>query len=88
MSRLKSFKLAVCAALCWLGVGVTPLANAASYRLTDLGTLGGSASYAFGINDVGQVVGRSSITGNRELHATLWNGGITTDLGTLGVCRT
>jgi probable HAF family extracellular repeat protein len=39
--------------------------------LTDLGTLGGSFSQAFGINPSGQVVG-FSVTAANETHATLW----------------
>ena len=52
--------------------------------VTDLGTLGGTSSYANGINDSGQVVGISNIHSNMETHATLWSNGTVTDLGTLG----
>lgn len=54
-------------------------ANAATYAYTDLGTLGGTSSYARGINDVGQIVGESHITGD-ILHSTLWNGATAIDL--------
>ncbi len=50
----------------------------------DLGTLGGSNSYANAINDSSQVVGYSNTTGNAATHATLWNGTTMIDLGTLG----
>jgi uncharacterized membrane protein YdfJ with MMPL/SSD domain len=59
-----------CAALILLGVGVTPLANAA-YTFTDLGTLGGSSSSANGINNAGQVVG---YVWNGATSATIWKG--------------
>jgi probable HAF family extracellular repeat protein len=52
---------------------VAHLASAsAQLSITDLGTLGGTFSLAFGINDRGQVVGYSSIAGDAELHAALW----------------
>lgn len=51
---------------------------------TNLGTLGGSTSIAWGINDSGVVAGYASTTGNAAIHATVWNGNIATDLGTLG----
>jgi probable HAF family extracellular repeat protein len=49
--------------------------------ITDLGTLGGSASYAYGINPAGQVVGESWTMGDRVAHAFLWEKGVMTDLG-------
>src|SRR5262249_21296630 len=53
------------------------------YALTDLGTLGGSASAAAAINDVGQIAG-SAQTADQVYHAFLWANGTMTDLGTLG----
>jgi probable HAF family extracellular repeat protein len=50
--------------------------------MNDLGTLGGSASYAWGINNDGQVVGYA-VTANGLSHAFLYNGTMN-DLGTLG----
>ena len=54
------------------------------YTLTDLGTLGGTFSQAFGVNDKGWVVGFSTTEGDVGLHAFLWRDGVMTDLGTLG----
>jgi probable HAF family extracellular repeat protein len=44
---------------------------AVTYKVTDLGTLGGTWSYAFGINELGHVVGMSP-TASGEVHAFLW----------------
>jgi probable HAF family extracellular repeat protein len=54
---------------------------------TDLGTLvGGFNSFAYGINNPGQVVGKLDLMvgGNLVEHAVIWNEGVPADLGTLG----
>lgn len=59
-------------------------ASATTYKFTDLGTLGGSNSFAYAVNNAGQVAGWASIAGNAEKHATRWNGSTATDLGAPG----
>jgi len=49
-----------------------------------LGTLGGSSSYATGINDAGRVVGYSDLTGDTSSNAFAYSAGVMTNLGTLG----
>ena len=55
-----------------------------TYTFTDLGTLGGTTSKALGVNNCGQVVGESSLTGTSPTHPFLWRDGVMIDLGTLG----
>jgi probable HAF family extracellular repeat protein len=50
----------------------------------DLGTLGGTESVGWGINDSGQVTGWSQTTGDAAFHAFLYDGTTMKDLGTLG----
>ena len=56
--------------------------------MADLGTLGGISSFAWGMNDNGQVVGASNWkageSGWDKSHAFLWENGVMIDLGTLG----
>lgn len=65
------------------GFALSAKADSPSYSFTDLGTLGGIASYANAINSSGQVVGYSW-TADRTVRATLWNGTTAVDLGALG----
>ena len=82
---LRHFLLGLMAALVIaLGLSIFTATTAVTwfyYSITDLGTLGGSSSYALSINDVGQIVGTSqTISGNSQ--AFLWQGGVMTDIGT------
>jgi probable HAF family extracellular repeat protein len=52
--------------------------------VTDLGTLGGTESQAFAINERGAVVGYSQVAGNASIHPFLYEAGTMYDLGTLG----
>ncbi len=54
------------------------------YQVTDLGTLGGSLSQAYGINNAGQVTGYSYTTNDNSQHAFLYSNGAMSDLGSLG----
>jgi probable HAF family extracellular repeat protein len=61
-------------------------------RMIDLGTLGGTLAYvgmfnggsSAGLNNRGQVIGTSNLAGDLIHHPYLWDGGVLTDLGTLG----
>jgi probable HAF family extracellular repeat protein len=86
MRRLLLFVMALAAGLL-VAVGVpgdSPAGSGqAGWVIRDLGTLGGKASYAYAINDRGQVVGESE-TASGVMHAFLWQSGEMTDLGALG----
>jgi probable HAF family extracellular repeat protein len=52
---------------------------------TALGNLGGGRSVAFGLDDLGRVVGWSHLDASaQDYHPFLWASGVMTDLGTLG----
>lgn len=47
------------------------------YTIADLGTLGGTESFAYAVNDRGDVVGVSRLSGDSGLHAFLYSSGCT-----------
>jgi probable HAF family extracellular repeat protein len=55
-----------------------------SYTITNLGSLGGTASVPVEVNNHGEVVGYSFTANNAAAHAFLYSHGRMTDLGTLG----
>lgn len=63
------------------GPGSKPVAR---YTVTDLGTLGGTQSFAYAINNSGQIVGQSRLpvlpSGTTPIHAFLYRKGTLTDL--------
>jgi len=54
------------------------------YQERDLGTLGGTVTDVWDVNERGEAVGSSSTAGGLSSHAYLWVDGAMTDLGTLG----
>src|SRR5579884_571051 len=53
----------------------------------DLGTLGGSSSYAYAINASGAIVGESLVKGDATFHAFIYQNGRMSDLGTIAGYR-
>ncbi len=78
------YPAALFAVASFLTMAVPAAFSQTMYTVTGLGTLGGSSSFACGINNNGQVVGWSTTAGNSAIHAFLYSGGAMTDLGTLG----
>ncbi len=57
---------------------------APSYNIIDLGTLGGSSSWATAINNSGQVAGASAYSLSYSQHGFLYSSGTMMDMGTFG----
>jgi probable HAF family extracellular repeat protein len=53
-------------------------------KMVDLGSLGGTVSWATGLNNRGQVIGAMTVAGDTGWHPFLWSHGKLEDLGTLG----
>ncbi len=81
LNRRTAVVVFCCVLLCGAG-----RVSAGYYVATNLGTLGGTTSNAYNINDHGQVVGRST-NGDGYFRAFLYDGGVMQDLGTLGGLR-
>lgn len=76
MNFSKTFCLpAVFAGLATLGCTVS------YYQLTDIGSLGGDYSWGQSMNNSGQVVGWSPLSGENNIHAFLYSTGQMTDIG-------
>ena len=94
ITRSSTIQSLVLAVTLGIGLGFTSPVSAQAHayivaynakELTDLGTLGGSDSAAFGINEAVRVVGWSNTAaGDRRAFTTGPNGLGMTDLGTLG----
>lgn len=54
-------------------------------HVLDLGTLGGSGSSATGLNNRGQIIGSSLVSGDAATHAFLYTHGHMLDLATVGI---
>jgi probable HAF family extracellular repeat protein len=53
-------------------------------NMTDLPGLGGTLTFANGINNCAQVIGQSNLPGDLTFHPVLWDRGRVIDLGTFG----
>jgi probable HAF family extracellular repeat protein len=76
-------RLAAALAVAAAGLVLAAPAGAASYRVIDLGTLGGATSAANDINESGAIVGWAR-TASGRVHAVIWRNGQMADIGTLG----
>jgi len=88
---MKSKVFTCIAALAVLAALAAPIGAAAQgdkgnsrYEVTNLGTLGGTQSSAYGINNRGWVNGAANLPGDQNEHAFLWQEGTMFDLGTAG----
>jgi len=67
MRKLTLIVIAICTV--WTGAW----AGQVKYTVTDLGSLGGTTSYAYGINNSGQVVGEA-MTSSGDYYAFVYSG--------------
>ena len=65
------------------GLVPVPAQRLPTFVVTDLGTLGGTGSWAYALNDRGAIVG-GSFSSNGDYRAFLWTNGVMQDLGAMG----
>ena len=65
-------------------VTISVAAPAQQYTLVQLGTFGGTNSFAYSVNNSGQVAGEANLPGDLSTHAFLYDNGSKIDLGALG----
>ncbi|MDQ3749177.1 MAG: hypothetical protein M3367_09230 [Acidobacteriota bacterium] len=83
--KANSVLLAILIAACGGGAALAQeSARERQYRVSNLGTLGGTNSRGNSINNRSWVAGYSNLAGNQSRHAALWRDGSVLDLGTLG----
>ncbi len=63
------------------------MAHSISYNITALGSLSNQGSQAYGLNESGQVVGKSYNASTARNEAVLWSNGTIQSLGVQGVAR-
>jgi probable HAF family extracellular repeat protein len=83
VKKSSSICLAAILALTLLEDSVRTATRFPSYSITDLGTLGGTESFAYAINDRGHIVGSSRLAGNTVTHGFLFGFGRMIDLNPL-----
>src|SRR5436190_23301952 len=79
-SRVFPWLFAAAALSAFAALALGTAASAQGYFVTDLGTLGGSASQAYAINNAALIVG-ASVTADGSSHAFLFSNGSMSDLG-------
>jgi len=80
----KKLRLITIVLLIGLTIPFESVAQNTRYIVRDLGTLGGTFSIAFAINNKGAIDGLSNTLGDNAEHGFFWRKGVMTDLGTLG----
>ena len=86
MCRLRQLAFALLLSIA-CSVGATNAHSAQLYQLTPLGSLSGSYSAAYGLNETGLIVGQSLNTATGKIEAVLWSGGVIQSLGFEGLAR-
>jgi uncharacterized membrane protein len=64
--------------------GLSPMTSSGGYTVTTFPSLGGTNSAANSINERGEPMGTSFLSGNTTMHAAIWQNGNPIDLKTLG----